>query len=123
MGIHIYDGYNESISVVTLNGANVLKDEVNVLITCEVDGLLLEPDEMVWKDSSGGTDLSSLTSDYLVTTNALSGNTKTSTLQILKPSSVTTTYYCSITSSEWLKTNDEHLVTVNVYGMIIYRVL
>ena len=71
----------------------------------------------MWK--KGGTDVTTLTEDnsYVVSAGTYGSNSQTTTLTVKAAvNTADSTYTCVITSNEWLETDKETPVVLNVFG-------
>ena len=100
-----------------MEDVSALKTDTEVQITCKVKGVTESPD-IVWTSSPGSADVTGDATSYRQTDAAIIAFQKSSVLTILNPLAATSQYYCSVTSAQWSKTNDEHQATVYIYGMI-----
>ena len=89
-------------------------------MSCVVNGITKQLDAVKWTKS--GTDVTTLTEDnsYVVSAGTYSSNSQTTTLTVKAAvNTADSTYTCVITSNEWLETNKETPVVLNVFGMIL----
>ena len=86
-------------------------------LTCSVTGVTKELDAVVW--TKDGTDVTKLTEDnsYVVSVGTYGSNSQTTVLTVKAAvNTADSTYTCVITSNEWLVTNQETSVILNVFG-------
>ena len=84
-------------------------------VSCVVTGITQRLDAVVWKIA--GTDVTSLSgSNYVVSAGTYSSNSQTTTLTIKAAANTAdSTYTCFVTSKEWLITDRQTNVIVNVF--------
>ena len=85
-------------------------------ISCVITGITRQLDAVVWRKD--GTDVTSLSgSNYVVSAGSYGSNSQTTTLTVkAAANTVDSTYTCAITSNEWLVSNRETNVILNVFG-------
>ena len=87
-------------------------------VSCVVTGITQQLNSVVWK--KGGTDVTTLSEDnsYVVSAGTYGSNSQTTTLTVKAAvNTADSTYTCVITSNEWLQTDKEISVALNVFGM------
>ena len=84
-------------------------------ISCIITGITKNLDSVIWKKS--GTDVTALSgSNYVVSAGTYGSNSQTTTLTVKADANTAdSTYTCAITSNEWLETNKETTVILNVF--------
>ena len=85
-------------------------------ISCVVSGISKQLDAVVW--TKAGTDVTTLTEDnsYVVSAGTYGSNSQTTTLTVKAAvNTADSTYTCVITSNEWLVTNRQTNVALNVF--------
>jgi len=84
-------------------------------VSCVVTGITQRLDAVVWKIA--GTDVTSLSgSNYVVSAGTYSSNSQTTTLTVKAAANTAdSTYTCFVTSKEWLITDRQTNVIVNVF--------
>ena len=90
-------------------------------ISCIVSGITRQLDAVVWTKS--GTDVTTLTEDnsYVVSAGTYGSNSQTTTLTVKAAvNTADSTYTCVITSNEWLQTNKETIVALNVFSKELF---
>ena len=95
-----------------------VKSGTDVEISCIVTGITRLLDSVKW--TKAGTDVTTLTEDnsYVVSAGTYSSNSQTTTLTVKAGvNTADSTYTCVITSNEWLETDKETSVVLNVFGM------
>ena len=92
-------------------------------ISCIVTGITRKLDAVVWKKD--GTDVTSLSgSNYVVSAGTYGFNSQTTTLNVKAAvNSADSTYTCAITSDEWLVTDRQTDVFLNVFGEHLYYII
>ena len=88
-------------------------------LTCSTTGITKQLDAVVW--TKGGTDVTTLTEDnsYVVSAGTYGSNSQTTTLTVKAAvNTADSAYTCVITSNEWLITNRETSVNLNVFGKL-----
>ena len=73
--------------------------------------------------TKGGTDVTTLSEDnsYVVSAGTYGSNSQTTTLTVKAAvNTADSTYTCVITSNEWLETNKETPVFLNVFGKFLF---
>ena len=85
-------------------------------ISCVITGITQQLDAVAWKKA--GTDVTTLSgSNYVVSAGTYGSNSQTTTLTVKAAANTAdSTYTCAITSDEWLQTNKETAVSLNVFG-------
>ena len=97
-----------------------LEAGTDATVSCVISGLTQQLDAVVW--SKDGTDVTTLTEDnsYVVSTGTYSSNSQTTTLTVKAGvNTADSTYTCVITSNEWLETDKETPVVLNVFGNFV----
>ena len=87
-------------------------------ISCVINGITQQLNAVKW--TKGGTDVKTLTEDnsYVVSAGTYGSNSQTTTLTVKAAvNTADSTYTCVITSNEWLQTDKETSVALNVFGM------
>ena len=76
----------------------------------------MQLNDVVWKKD--GTDVTTLSADnYVVSSGTYDSNSQTTTLTVKAAANTAdSTYTCVITSNEWLQTNKETTVNLEVFG-------
>ena len=92
----------------------------DVTVSCVISGITRQLNAVVWRKD--GTDVTSLSgSNYAVSEGTYGSNSQTTTLTVnAAASTADTTYTCAITSDEWLVTNQQTSVILNVFGMCFF---
>ena len=90
-------------------------------VSCVVTGITQRLDAVVWKIA--GTDVTSLSgSNYVVSAGTYSSNSQTTTLTVKAAANTAdSTYTCAITINEWLVSNRETNVVLNVFGRSLLK--
>ena len=90
-------------------------------ISCVISGITQQLDAVVWRKS--GTDVTTLSgSNYVVSAGTYGSNSQTTTLTVKAAANTAdSTYTCAITSDEWLQSNKESTVTLNVFCKFKYH--
>ena len=85
-------------------------------ISCVITGITQQLDAVVWRKS--GTDVTTLSgSNYVVSAGTYGSNSQTTTLTVKAAANTAdSAYTCAITSNEWLVSNREANVILNVFG-------
>ena len=86
-------------------------------ISCIISGITKQLNSVVW--TKDGTDVTTLTEDnsYVVSAGTYGSNSQTTTLTVKAAvNTADSTYTCVITSNEWLVTNRQTSVALNVFG-------
>ena len=80
-----------------------------------ISGITQQLDAVVWRKD--GTDVTSLSgSNYVVSEGTYGSNSQTTTLTVKAAANTADfTYTCAITSDEWLQTNKQTDVILNVF--------
>ena len=97
-----------------------VESNTDATISCVVTGVTQQLDTIVWTKS--GTDVTTLTEDnsYVVSAGTYGSNSQTTTLTVKAAvNTADSTYTCVITSNEWLQTNKQTTVVLNVFGKLI----
>jgi len=106
--------------MIFLSDVQAISKEVDIgtenTISCVITGITRQLDAVVWKMS--GTDVTTLSgSNYAVSAGTYGSNSQTTTLTVKAVANTAdTTYTCAIASDEWLETNRESNVRLNVFG-------
>ena len=89
---------------------------VDATIACVITGITKQLDSLVWRKD--GTDVKTLSPlNYLVSPGSYDSNSQTTTLTVKDVANKEDSIYtCVITSNEWLQTNKETIVTLNVFS-------
>ena len=84
-------------------------------ISCLVTGITKQLDGVVW--TKDGTDVTTLSgSNYIVSPGTYGSNSQTTTLTVKAAANTAdSTYTCAIDSDEWLQTNKETTVNLEVF--------
>ena len=91
-------------------------------ISCVINGITQQLNAVKW--TKGGTDVTTLTEDnsYVVSAGTYGSNSQTTTLTVKAAvNTADSIYTCVITSNEWLVTDKETSVVLNVFGMSLYH--
>ena len=94
-----------------------VESETDATISCLVSGISKRLDAVFW--TKDGTDVTTLTDDnsYVVSAGTYGFNSQTTTLTVKAAvNTADSTYTCVITSNEWLETDKETSVVLNVFG-------
>ena len=85
-------------------------------ISCIISGISQKLNNVAWKKD--GTDVTSLSADnYVVSPGTYDSNSQTTTLTVKAAANTAdSTYTCVITSDEWLVSNRETDVVLDVFG-------
>ena len=85
-------------------------------ISCIITGITKQLDTVVW--TKDGTDVRTLSADnYVVSPGTYDSNSQTTTLTVKAAANTAdSTYTCVITSDEWLVSNREKDVVLDVFG-------
>ena len=85
-----------------------------------ITGITQLLDAVVWRKD--GTDVTSLSgSNYVVSAGTYGSNSQTTTLTVKAAvNTADSTYTCAIASDEWLVTNQQTSVILNVFGMCFF---
>ena len=85
-------------------------------VSCVISGITQQLDAVVWRKS--GTDVTTLSgSNYVVSAGTYGSNSQTTTLTVKAAANTAdSTYTCLITSNEWLVTNRQTNVLLDVFG-------
>ena len=86
-------------------------------ISCVITGITRQLDSVLWINSDGN-DVTTVSEAYSVSAGSYDSNSQTTTLTVLG-ASVDATFTCRITSTEWLQTDLDTSVDLNVFGMYI----
>ena len=86
------------------------------VISCIITGITKQLDDVVWKKN--GNPVSTISAEDFVEVEGVYANNAQTTKLTVKSAEVTddTVYTCVITSNEWLTTDKETAVPLNVYG-------
>jgi hypothetical protein len=92
-----------------------VESETEATISCVVTGITKQLDTVVW--TKDGSDVKSLPDDnFIVSTGTYKSNSQTTTLTVKAAANTADSVYtCVITSTEWLVTNRQTAVVLNVY--------
>jgi hypothetical protein len=90
-------------------------------ISCVVTGITKKLDDIVWR--RGGVDVKTLSeSDYVVSEGIYNSNSQTTTLTVKAASNTAdSSFTCELTSNEWLVTNRQTNVILNVFSKFLKR--
>ena len=93
-----------------------VESATDATISCVVSGITRQLDFVIWRKD--GTDVTSLSADnYVVSAGTYGSNSQTTTLTVKAAANIAdSTYTCVITSNEWLVTNRQTDVILNVFG-------
>ena len=93
-----------------------IESGTDATVSCIITGVTRQLDAVVWR--KGGTDVTTLSgSNYDVSAGTYSSNSQTTTLTVKAAANIAdSTYTCDITSNEWLETNKQTNVILNVFG-------
>ena len=97
-----------------------MESGTDATLTCSITGITKQLDAVVWTKS--GTDVTTLTEDnsYVVSAGTYGSNSQTTTLTVKAAvNTADSTYTCVVTSNEWLITNRETSINLNVFGRIL----
>ena len=86
-------------------------------ISCVISGITQQLDTVVWRKD--GTDVTTTTTggNYFVSPGTYGSNSQITTLSVKAAANTAdSTYTCAITSNEWLVTNQQTNVILNVFG-------
>ena len=85
-------------------------------VSCIVSGISRKLDNVVW--TKDGTDVTTLSADnYVVSPGTYDSNSQTTTLTVKAAANTAdSTYTCVITSDEWIVTDRQTNVQLNVFG-------
>ena len=92
-------------------------------VSCVITGITQQLNAVKW--TKGGTDVTTLTEDnsYVVSAGTYGSNSQTTTLTVKAAvNTADSTFTCVITSNEWLVTDKETSVVLNVFGNILYSI-
>ena len=86
-----------------------------IVVSCVITGITKELDAVVW--TKDGTDVTTVPgSNYIVSPGTYDSNSQTTTLTVKAAANTAdSTYTCVITSDEWLQTNKETTVNLEVF--------
>ena len=105
--------------IISLSGVQAINKEVesgtDATISCVITGITNDLDSVIWRKS--GTDVTTLSgSNYVVSAGTYGSNSQTTILTVKAAANTAdSTYTCAITSDEWLETNRETTVNLNVF--------
>ena len=105
--------------IIFLSGVLPVNKEVeaatDAIVSCVVTGITQQLDAVVWR--KGGNDVTTLSgSNYVVSAGTYSSNSQTTTLTVKAAvNTADSTYTCAIASNEWLVSNRETTVVLNVF--------
>ena len=93
-----------------------MESGTDATVSCDISGITRQLDAVVWRKD--GTDVTSLSgSNYVVSAGTYGSNSQTTTLTVKAVvNTADSTYTCFIASSEWLVTNRQTNVLLNVFG-------
>ena len=85
-------------------------------ISCVITGITQKLDAVIW--TKDGTDVTTLSADnYVVSPGTYDSNSQTTTLTVKAAANTAdSTYTCVITSDEWLQTQKETTVNLEVFS-------
>ena len=88
-----------------------------------ITGITQQLDAVVWRKD--GTDVTALPgSNYVVSAGSYGSNSQTTTLTVnAAANTADSTYTCAITSDEWLVTDRQTDVFLNVFGEYLYYII
>ena len=102
-----------------------MESGTDATVSCVISGITQQLDAVVWRKD--GTDVTSLSgSNYVVSAGTYGSNSQATTLTVKAAANLAdSTYTCFIASSEWLVTNRQTNVILNVFGkdFSVYRLL
>ena len=92
-----------------------VETSTDATVSCVITGITQQLDSVVWRKD--GTDVTTLSGgNYVVSAGTYGSNSQTTTLTVnAAANTADTTYTCAITSDEWLETNRETTVVLNVF--------
>ena len=92
-----------------------VKSDTDATISCVINGLTKKLDNIVW--TKDGTDVTELSPDnYVVSPGTYGSNSQTTILTVKAAANTAdSTYTCVITSDEWLQTNKETAVALEIF--------
>ena len=105
--------------IIFLSGVLPVNKEVeaatDAIVSCVVTGITQQLDAVVWR--KGGTDVTTLSgSNYVVSAGTYGSNSQTTTLAVKAAANTAdSTYTCFVTSNEWLITDRQTNVILNVF--------
>ena len=105
--------------IIFLSGVLSVNKEVeaatDAIVSCVVTGITQQLEAVVWR--KGGNDVTSLSgSNYVVSEGTYGSNSQTTTLTVnAAANTADTTYTCFVTSNEWLITDRQTNVILNVF--------
>ena len=93
-----------------------MESGTDATVSCVISGITQQLDAVVWRKS--GTDVTTLSgSNYVVSAGTYGSNSQTTTLTVKAAANTAdSTYTCLITSNEWLVTNRQTNVLLDVFG-------
>ena len=94
-----------------------MESNADATLSCVITGITQQLNSVVWK--KGGTDVTTLTEDnsYVVSAGTYGSNSQTTTLTVKAAvNTADSTYTCAFDSSEWLQTDKETAVVLNVFS-------
>ena len=98
-----------------------MESGTDATVSCVITGITQQLNVVKW--TKGGTDVTTLTEDnsYVVSAGTYGSNSQTTTLTVKAAvNTADSTYTCVITSNEWLVTDKETSVVLNVFGKVFY---
>ena len=100
-----------------------IESATEATISCVISGITRQLDAVVWrKDGNDVTTLSG--SNYAVSAGTYGSNSQTTTLTVKAAANTAdSTYTCAITSDEWLVTDRQTDVFLNVFGEYLYFII
>ena len=93
-----------------------MESGTDATVSCVISGITRQLDAVIWRKD--GTDVTTLSgSNYDVSAGTYGSNSQTTTLTVKAAANTAdSTYTCAITSDEWLVTNQQTNVILNVFG-------
>ena len=93
-----------------------MESGTDATVSCVISGITRQLDAVIWRKD--GTDVTTLSgSNYDVSAGTYGANSQTTTLTVKAAANAAdSTYTCAITSDEWLVTNQQTNVILNVFG-------
>ena len=94
-----------------------MKENTDTTISCTITGITQQLNAVVW--TKAGTDVTLLTEDnsYVVSAGTYGSNSQTTTLTVKAAvNTADSTFVCVVTSNEWLITERQTNVILNVFG-------
>ena len=94
-----------------------VQSNTEATLTCIVTGLTKSLEAVVWK--KGAVDVTTLpdySSNYVLSEGSLVGNSQTTTLKVNDVGNTDTEYVCVVTSDEYLETEKETIVKLEIFS-------